>query len=40
MCWQKNSLKADAIHPNAEGYRVVASELQKALSDLGFLRKK
>lgn len=36
----KNSLKADAIHPNAEGYRVVASELQNALSDLGFLRKK
>jgi acyl-CoA hydrolase len=36
----KNSLKADPIHPNAEGYRLVASELQSALMDLGFLKKK
>ena len=35
----KNSLKADPIHPNAEGYRLVASELQNALIDLGFLKK-
>ncbi len=35
----KNSLKADYIHPNAAGYRIVASELQDALIDLGFLRK-
>ena len=35
----KNSLKADPIHPNAEGYRVVADELQNALVGLGFLRK-
>ena len=35
----KNSLKADPIHPNAEGYRLVASELQIALIDLGFLKK-
>jgi len=35
----KNSLKADPIHPNAEGYRLVASELQNALMDLGFLKK-
>lgn len=34
----KNSLKADPIHPNAEGYRMVASELQEALMDLGFLK--
>lgn len=35
----KNSLKADPIHPNAEGYRLVASQLQSALMDLGFLKK-
>jgi acyl-CoA hydrolase len=35
----KNSLKADPIHPNAEGYRLVATELQNALIDLGFLKK-
>lgn len=35
----KNSLKADPIHPNAEGYRLVATELQSALVDLGFLKK-
>lgn len=35
----KNNLKADPIHPNAEGYRMVASELQSALVDLGFLQK-
>jgi acyl-CoA hydrolase len=39
MCWQKNSLKADPIHPNADGYRLVAAELQNALMDLGFLQK-
>lgn len=33
----KNSLKADPIHPNAAGYRLVASELQNALADMGFL---
>lgn len=35
----KNNLKADPIHPNAEGYRLVATELQNALVDLGFLQK-
>jgi acyl-CoA hydrolase len=35
----KNSLKADPIHPNAAGYRLVATELQNALIDLGFLKK-
>jgi len=35
----KNSLKADPIHPNAAGYRLVASQLQRALMDLGFVKK-
>ena len=35
----KNSLKADYIHPNAAGYRVVAEKLHEALIDLGYLRK-
>lgn len=35
----KNSLKSDPIHPNAEGYRIVADKLQNALVDMGFLRK-
>lgn len=34
----KNSLKADPIHPNADGYRVVAADLKSALSDFGFLK--
>jgi len=34
----KNSLKADPVHPNAEGYRIVASGLKKSLSDLGLLK--
>lgn len=34
----KNSLKADYIHPNAAGYRVVAAKLQDALIDIGYLR--
>jgi acyl-CoA hydrolase len=33
----KNSLKADPIHPNAEGYRIVESQLRNALVKLGFL---
>ncbi|MDO9049880.1 MAG: GDSL-type esterase/lipase family protein [Methylotenera sp.] len=33
----KNSLKADPIHPNAEGYRIVESQLRSALVKLGFL---
>ena len=36
----KNDLKADYIHPNAAGYKVVASKLHDALIDLGYLRKK
>lgn len=36
----KNNLKADQIHPNAEGYRIVANSLRDALVDLGFLREK
>lgn len=35
----KNSLKADYIHPNAEGYRLVESNLREALIDLGFFAK-
>lgn len=35
----KNSLKADPIHPNADGYRVVADELHNALKELGYLKK-
>jgi acyl-CoA hydrolase len=34
----KNSLKADPIHPNANGYRIVAADLKSALSDFGFLK--
>jgi acyl-CoA hydrolase len=36
----KNNLKADYIHPNAAGYRVVADKLQQALIDLGYMHKK
>lgn len=36
----KNSLKADPIHPNAEGYRMVEEGLRKALIKQGFLRDK
>jgi acyl-CoA hydrolase len=32
-----SSLKTDAIHPNAEGYRVVEDNLRKALIKMGFL---
>lgn len=32
-----NNLKADPIHPNAEGYRKVESELREALVRLGFI---
>ncbi len=35
----KNSLKADPIHPNAEGYKLVATKLQQALQELGFVRR-
>lgn len=31
------SLKTDAIHPNAEGYRVVEDNLRKSLIKMGFL---
>ncbi len=33
----KNSLKADPIHPNADGYRKVETDLREALMQLGFL---
>jgi acyl-CoA thioesterase I len=33
----KNGLKADPIHPNAEGYRVIEENLRKALAKKGFL---
>lgn len=36
----KNNLKADPIHPNAEGYRKVEAELRQALLELGFLEDK
>ncbi len=35
----KNSLKADPIHPNADGYQVVAARLQQGLQLLGFIRR-
>ncbi len=34
----KNALKADPIHPNAEGYRKVAEGMREALQKLGFVR--
>lgn len=34
----KNSLKADPIHPNADGYRIVEATIRKALLTLGFLK--
>ena len=33
----KNSLKADPIHPNAQGYRLVGADLREKLENLGFL---
>ena len=36
----KNSLKADSIHPNAEGYRMVEEGLRTALIKQGFLSEK
>lgn len=36
----KNNLKADPIHPNAEGYHKVEAELREALIKLGFLADK
>ena len=34
----KRDLKADQIHPNAQGYAVVASGMQAALKALGFIQ--
>lgn len=34
-----NRLKADPIHPNADGYKQVADELQQRLQTLGFIRR-
>ncbi len=34
----KNALKADYVHPNAMGYRQVASQLRASLIDLGLLK--
>ncbi|MCX7628069.1 MAG: arylesterase [Methylophilaceae bacterium] len=34
----KNELKADPLHPNAEGYRKIADDMVDALKELGFLR--
>ncbi|MDD2832458.1 MAG: arylesterase [Methylotenera sp.] len=34
----KNSLKSDAIHPNAQGYKKVEEALRKGLIELGFLK--
>lgn len=36
----KSNLKSDQVHPNAEGYRVVAIELHDAFIKLGFVREK
>ncbi|MDP3743312.1 MAG: GDSL-type esterase/lipase family protein [Methylotenera sp.] len=36
----RNSLKADPIHPNADGYRMVEANLRNALLKLGFLKLK
>ncbi|MGQ0442656.1 MAG: arylesterase [Methylophilaceae bacterium] len=33
----KNSLKADHIHPNAKGYRVVEENMRASLTELGLL---
>ena len=33
----KNALKADPIHPNAEGYRIVEDNLRTGLKEKGFL---
>lgn len=33
----KNGLKADPIHPNAEGYRIIEENLRKSLMKMGFL---
>lgn len=33
----KNELKSDPIHPNADGYRIVAEQLEGALRELGYL---
>jgi len=34
----KKSLKADYVHPNAEGYKVVEEQLRAALNELGLLK--
>lgn len=36
----KNSLKADYIHPNAQGYRQVEEKMREALTELGLLQAK
>ena len=33
----KGNLKADAIHPNADGYRKVEADLREALTGMGFV---
>jgi len=34
----KNALKADYIHPNAEGYKMVEEQLRAALNEIGLLK--
>lgn len=34
----KNTLKADYVHPNAQGYRQVEEQLRESLIDLGLLK--
>ena len=36
----KNGLKADPVHPNAAGYRVVEEGLRTTLIEMGFLSKR
>ena len=35
----KNSLKADQIHPNAQGYRAVAEKMHEEFAELGLFRR-
>ena len=36
----KNALKADYVHPNAQGYRLVEEKMRKSLAELGLFNAK